>query len=226
MISSTSLATTLRSSTKSLQVLRPAWVPQDNGGSLLRTPLGLPGQPKSLQPHHVDHSHSNHQIRSPLDGGASSSPYPLLLTQPLSPRDILPSYFPIFTPSNTAFVSASCPNSPRFRICPIFGTFSLGCAASALRYACCTMRVRNSYECVGALAERVGGGAKHTHLFPMMQALLVILELRETLFCAGDVLGGRVDDVAGQHLLPEGEAAGLAYARALVWLVWLIVACF
>lgn len=65
----------------------------------------------------------------------------------------------------------------------------------------------------------------NTHLFPMMQALLVILELRQTLFCAGNVLGGRVDDVAGQHFLPEGEAAGLAYSREMAWSVWLIVAC-
>lgn len=61
-----------------------------------------------------------------------------------------------------------------------------------------------------------------THLFSMMQAFLIILELRQTLLGARDVLGGRVEDVAGQHFLPEGEAARLACAGELDWSVCLI----
>ena len=41
----------------------------------------------------------------------------------------------------TFFVSSSLSNNPSFLIVPTFGAFSLGCAASALLYACCSALV-------------------------------------------------------------------------------------
>ena len=49
-----------------------------------------------------------------------------------------------------------------------------------------------------------------------MQAFVVVLEGRKTFFRAGHVVGGAVDDVAGEKLLPEGEAAGGAWERKMV----------
>lgn len=40
----------------------------------------------------------------------------------------------------------------------------------------------------------------------MMQALVVVLEGGLALLLAGDVIAGGIDDVAGEHFLPEGEA--------------------
>lgn len=55
----------------------------------------------------------------------------------------LPSYnFLPGSDPNTALVSSSLPNKPKFRIVPGGGTFSLGCAATARRYACWRARVR------------------------------------------------------------------------------------
>ena len=41
----------------------------------------------------------------------------------------------------------------------------------------------------------------------MMQTLVVIFKGGKAFFGAGHVFGGGVDDVAGEELLPEGEAA-------------------
>ena len=41
-----------------------------------------------------------------------------------------------------------------------------------------------------------------------MQTLVVVLQHGRTLHFAGVVFGVRVGDVAGEHFLPEGEAAG------------------
>jgi hypothetical protein len=45
------------------------------------------------------------------------------------------------------------------------------------------------------------------HLFPVVQALVVVLEHGAALLLAGVVLSGSVDDVAGEHVLPEGKAS-------------------
>ena len=41
----------------------------------------------------------------------------------------------------------------------------------------------------------------------MVQALVVVLEHGAALLLAGVVLSGSVDDVAGEHVLPEGKAS-------------------
>ena len=41
----------------------------------------------------------------------------------------------------------------------------------------------------------------------MMQTLIVILQRRRALLRARDILVVGVDDIAGEQLLPEGEAA-------------------
>lgn len=46
------------------------------------------------------------------------------------------------------------------------------------------------------------------YLFPVVQAFVVVLEHGLALPLALVVLGGSVYDVAGEHLLPEGKAAG------------------
>ena len=51
-----------------------------------------------------------------------------------------PTPLPYFLP-NTSLVSSSFPNSPRFRIAPALGASSLGCLASAFRYAACSALV-------------------------------------------------------------------------------------
>lgn len=45
-----------------------------------------------------------------------------------------------------------------------------------------------------------------SYLFAMVETLVVVLEQRGALLLAGCVVGVGVDDVAGQHLLPEGKA--------------------
>jgi hypothetical protein len=45
------------------------------------------------------------------------------------------------------------------------------------------------------------------HLFPVVQALVVVLEHGAALLLAGVVFSRRVDDVAGEHVLPEGKAS-------------------
>lgn len=47
-----------------------------------------------------------------------------------------------------------------------------------------------------------------THLLLVVQALIVILQHRRALLLARRVLLVAVDHVAGEHLLPEGEAPG------------------
>lgn len=49
-------------------------------------------------------------------------------------------------------------------------------------------------------------GARRTDLLLVVQALVVVLEKRRALFLALLVLARRVDHVAREHLLPEGEA--------------------
>jgi hypothetical protein len=59
-----------------------------------------------------------------------------------------------------------------------------------------------------ALSERVSiGDYARAHLFPVVQALVVVLEHGAALLLAGVVFSRRVDDVAGEHVLPEGEAS-------------------
>jgi hypothetical protein len=47
----------------------------------------------------------------------------------------------------------------------------------------------------------------YAHLLPVVQALVVVLEHGAALLLAGVVFGGGVDDVAGEHVLPEGKAS-------------------
>jgi hypothetical protein len=47
----------------------------------------------------------------------------------------------------------------------------------------------------------------YAHLLPVVQALVVVLEHGAALLLAGVVFGGGVDDVAGEYVLPEGEAS-------------------
>lgn len=42
----------------------------------------------------------------------------------------------------------------------------------------------------------------------MMQAFVIVFQRREAFSRSGRVFGVGVDDVAGEELLPEGEAAG------------------
>ena len=50
-----------------------------------------------------------------------------------------------------------------------------------------------------------------THLFPVVQALIVILHDGDALILAVGVVFGAVGHIAGQQLLPEGKAAGRAW---------------
>lgn len=45
------------------------------------------------------------------------------------------------------------------------------------------------------------------HLFPVVQALVVVLEHRAALLLARVVVSGGVDNVTGEHVLPEGIAS-------------------
>ena len=45
------------------------------------------------------------------------------------------------------------------------------------------------------------------YLFPVVQALVVILEHRVTFLLSGFIVGAGVDDVACEYFLPEGKAA-------------------
>lgn len=56
------------------------------------------------------------------------------------------------------------------------------------------------------------------YLFPVVQTLVVVFEDGGALGFARGVFGGGVDDVAGEDFLPEGEAAGGTWEKAL--LVW------
>lgn len=47
---------------------------------------------------------------------------------------------------STSFDSSSFPIRPKLRIDPAFGAFSLGCAASAFRYAFCIALARAAYS--------------------------------------------------------------------------------
>lgn len=47
----------------------------------------------------------------------------------------------------------------------------------------------------------------YAHLLPVVQALVVVLEHWAALLLAGVVFSGGVDNVAGEHVLPEGEAS-------------------
>jgi hypothetical protein len=47
----------------------------------------------------------------------------------------------------------------------------------------------------------------YAHLLPVVQALVVVLEDRAALLLAGVVFSRGVDDVTGEHVLPEGEAS-------------------
>lgn len=47
-----------------------------------------------------------------------------------------------------------------------------------------------------------------TDLLPMMQALVIVFQHRQALLAAGDIVGGGVDDVAGEQVLPEGKTPG------------------
>ena len=47
----------------------------------------------------------------------------------------------------------------------------------------------------------------YAHLLPVVQALVVVLEHGAALLLAGVVFSRGVDDVAGEHILPEGKAS-------------------
>jgi len=53
----------------------------------------------------------------------------------------------------------------------------------------------------------VGAGGGKSHLLLVVQALVVVLEDGLALYFAPVVFGRCVGDVAGEDLLPEGEAA-------------------
>lgn len=62
------------------------------------------------------------------------------------------------------------------------------------------------------------------YLFSVVQTLVVVLEHGVALLLAGSVLAVGVDDVAGEHLLPEGKAAaGTCEADRVSQLVRLVV---
>lgn len=47
----------------------------------------------------------------------------------------------------------------------------------------------------------------YAHLLPVVQALVVVLEDGAALLLAGVIFSGGVDNVAGEDVLPEGEAS-------------------
>ena len=49
---------------------------------------------------------------------------------------------------------------------------------------------------------------RETDLFLVVQTLVIVFQGGEAFLAARYVVGRRVDDVAGEQLLPEGEAAG------------------
>lgn len=68
------------------------------------------------------------------------------------------------------------------------------------------LRGRPILLAVAELDIRQNHGHGATHLLLVVQALVVVLELGRALLLGGLVLAGGVDGVAGEHLLPEGEA--------------------
>ena len=55
-----------------------------------------------------------------------------------------------------------------------------------------------------------------SNLFLVVQALVVILKCKSALNLAGSIIVGvGVDDVAGEQLLPEGEASGRTWTHSL-----------
>ncbi len=61
--------------------------------------------------------------------------------------------------------------------------------------------------CAGEL---VGGRGRAAHLFPVVQAFVVVLHGGDALLLARLVFVGTVDHIAGEQLLPEWEAPGRA----------------
>jgi hypothetical protein len=47
----------------------------------------------------------------------------------------------------------------------------------------------------------------YAHLLPVVQALVVVLEHGAALLLAGVVFSGGIDNIAGEHVLPEGKAS-------------------
>lgn len=52
-----------------------------------------------------------------------------------------------------------------------------------------------------------GFNGSYAHLLPVVQTLVVVLEHGTALLLAGVVFSGGVDNVAGEDVLPEGEAS-------------------
>lgn len=64
----------------------------------------------------------------------------------------------------------------------------------------------------GTVQRRAGKIQRVTDLLFVMQTLVVVLKHGRALLLAGVVLGGGVDDVAGEDLLPEGKASAGAWS--------------
>lgn len=87
----------------------------------------------SLLPFHPFHPFIH---LSPLKDLPPSTTLLSILSPSLSHFLPFPSFhFFIYSSPNTACVSVSLPNKPRFRTCSARGIFARGCASSALRYA-------------------------------------------------------------------------------------------
>ena len=54
-----------------------------------------------------------------------------------------------------------------------------------------------------------------SHLFPMVQTLIVILKRGLAFLLARVVFAARVDDVACEHFLPEGKASAWAFKEEM-----------
>lgn len=104
-------------------------------------------------------------------------------------------------------------NNPSFRMLPTFGASSLGCAASAFRYARCSSITLAAWMVVFSNQLRAFStlgflALGELDLFPVMQTLIIVLQDRNTLeFARVVTIGVGVDDVTREQFLPEGKTA-------------------
>lgn len=113
---------------------------------------------------------------------------------------------------STVAASSSFPSKPKLRICSALGAFSRGCAASALRKAACIFIVRRACHpnpLVSHIHKSIifKSPLTATYLFPVVEALVVVIQSWSALLLAGLALA-RVHHIASKNLLPERVAAG------------------
>jgi hypothetical protein len=102
-------------------------------------------------------------------------------------------------------------SSPRLRISPALGALSRGVCASRRRYAFWSASVLVYYSAAMISTCRpsqkpLRPSCQLPYLFPVVQALVVVVQYHFAFVLSRVVIGVGVDDVAGEHFLPEGKA--------------------